>query len=200
MKRFATLLMLCAAVAIVAAHRTARRYRGENIRLQRNQTALADSLRRYVTLSGEYAASVGALTLRCDEYRRLRAADAERIRSLGIRIRRLESTAAAATATEVAIRAPVRDTLVVRDTVRDTVRLFRWRDPWVEVEGRIVRDSAECSVRSVDTLRQVVHRVPRRFLFIRFGTKAVRQEIVSSNPHTQVVYTEYVEVKRRRQR
>lgn len=200
MKRTAIILALCAAVALAAAHRTARRYRDENSRLRRNQTALTDSLRRYVTLNGEYAASVEALTLRCDEYRRLRAADAERIRSLGIRIRRLESTAAAATATEVEIRTPLRDTLIVRDTVRDTVRFFRWRDPWVEVEGRIVRDSAECSVRSRDTLRQIVHRVPRRFLFIRYGTKAVRQEIVSSNPHTQVVYAEYVEVKRRRQR
>ena len=53
-----------------------------------------------------------------------------------------------------------------------------------------IRDS--CRVESVDTLRQVVHRVPRRFLFIRFGTKAVRQEIVSSNPHTRIVYAEYV--------
>ena len=49
-----------------------------------------------------------------------------------------------------------------------------------------------CRIESVDTLRQIVHRVPRRFLFIRFGTKAVRQEIVSSNPHTRIVYAEYV--------
>ena len=74
----------------------------------------------------------------------------------------------------------------------DTVRSFRWRDPWVTVEGRIRGDSVACRVESVDTLRQVVHRVPRRFLFIRFGTKAVRQEIVSSNPHTRIVYAEYV--------
>lgn len=74
----------------------------------------------------------------------------------------------------------------------DTVRSFRWRDPWVTVEGRIRDDSVACRVESVDTLRQVVHRVPRRFLFIRFGTKAVRQEIVSSNPHTRIVYAEYV--------
>ena len=74
----------------------------------------------------------------------------------------------------------------------DTVRSFRWRDPWVTVEGHIRGDSADCRVESVDTLRQVIHRVPRRFLFIRFGTKAVRQEIVSSNPHTRIVYAEYV--------
>ena len=58
------------------------------------------------------------------------------------------------------------------------------------------RDSAEGRGRSVDTLRQVVHRVPRRFLFIRWGTKALRQQIVSSNPHTRIVYTEYVRIER----
>ena len=47
-----------------------------------------------------------------------------------------------------------------------------------------------------DTLRQIIHRVPRRFLFLRFGTKAVRQEIVSSNPHSRIVYTEYVRFER----
>ena len=29
-------------------------------------------------------------------------------------------------------------------------------------------------------------------LFFRYGTKAIRQEIVSSNPHTEVVYSEVV--------
>ena len=49
---------------------------------------------------------------------------------------------------------------------------------------------------SADTLRQVVHRVPRRFLFIRWGTKALRQEIVSSNPHTRIIYSDYVKFER----
>ena len=48
----------------------------------------------------------------------------------------------------------------------------------------------------VDTLRQAVHRIPRRFLFIRWGTKAHRQEIVSTNPHTRIVYAEYVKIER----
>ena len=111
-----------------------------------------------------------------------------------------------ATQSAVEFRAPLRDTLIrhlsyapVCDTSRVgaslaawPVRTFRWRDTWVSVEGRIVNDSVVCRVESVDTLRQVIHRVPRRFLFFRFGTKAVRQEIVSSNPHTRIVYAEYV--------
>lgn len=53
-----------------------------------------------------------------------------------------------------------------------------------------------CRIRSIDTLRQVVHRIPRRFLFIRWGTKALRQEIVSTNPHTRIVHAEYVKIER----
>ena len=125
----------------------------------------------------------------------LRAADAEQIR-----LRRLEAAAKAVAVTDAEIRTPLRDTVVVRihDTlpVRDTVRMFRWRDPWISVEGCIGRDSAACRIRSVDTLRQAVHRIPRRFLFIRWGTKALRQEIVSTNPHTRIVYAEYVKIER----
>lgn len=75
-------------------------------------------------------------------------------------------------------------------------RVFRWHDAWVSVEGVVAGDSVACRVRSVDTLRQIVHRIPRRFLFIRWGTKALRQEIVSSNPHTHIVYTRYVKIER----
>ena len=177
-----------------------RRYHAENRRLIQNQTALAADVAHYRTRAGQEAASAQVLRLRCGEFEALRAADAEEIRRLGLRIRRLEAAAKTVTATEAAIRAPLRDTVVirVRDSapVHDSVRLFRWRDPWVSVEGRIGRDSAVCRIRSVDTLRQVIHRIPRRFLFIRWGTKALRQEIVSANPHTRIVHAEYVKIER----
>ena len=84
----------------------------------------------------------------------------------------------------------------ISSIVRDTVRLFRWRDTWVSVEGRIEEDSVSCRVESVDTLRQIVYRIPRRFLFIRWGTKALRQRIVSTNPHTRIVAAEYVRIEK----
>ena len=176
------------------------RYRRENRRLTQNQHALAAGIERYRTRLGQEAASVQALRLRCAEFEELRAADAAEIRRLGINLRRLEAAARTATAPSVEIRTPVRDTVVVRlrDTlvVRDTLRLFRWRDAWVRVEGAVTAGSVLCRVESTDTLRQVVHRIPRRFLFIRWGTKALRQEIVPSNPHTRIVYSEYVKIER----
>ena len=165
-------------------------------RLDNNQTALTEQIARDRTSLDESAASVRALQLRCGEYERICAGDAARIRDLGIKIKRLESAAKSAVRTEVEIVAPLRDTIILRDTLR----LFRWQDPWVEVEGLIGHDSVECRVASIDTLRQVVHRVPRRFLFIKYGIKAIRQEVISSNPHSQIVYSEYIELKNSRKR
>ena len=165
-------------------------------RLENNQTALTEQIYLYRTSLDESAASVRALQLRCGEYERICAEDAARIRDLGIKIKRLESAAKSAVRTEVEIVAPLRDTIILRDTLR----LFRWQDPWVEVEGLIGHDSVECRVASIDTLRQVVHRVPRRFLFIKYGIKAIRQEVISSNPHSQIVYSEYIELKNSRKR
>ena len=166
----------------------------ENARLENNNYALIESVKTYRTKADESAASVQVLRLKVGEYEQLRAADAERIRNLKIKLKRLESTSKSVTKTAVNITAPLRDTVILRDTLRlhDTVRLFRWRDSWVTVDGVIDNDSVSCSVSSVDTLHQIIHRIPRRFLFFRYGTKAIRQEIVSSNPHTEVVYSEVV--------
>lgn len=193
-------LILYAVVATVAAFYGLRHYRTEINRLRQNQTALTTQIDYHRTRAGAEATTTQALRLRCSEYEQLRADDARRIRELGIKIRRLEAAATLAAEQRLDIAAPLRDTVVIRqrDTVllRDTVRLFRWQDTWCRVEGSILPDSVVCRVESVDTLRQIIHRVPRRFLFIRWGTKAIRQEIIPANPHTRIVYAEYVQITR----
>lgn len=170
--------------------------RRENRRLESNQHALMNSVETYRTRAGESAAAVERLTLRCEEFRRTHSEDLARIRDLGLRLRRVESMAVAASQSRYDLRIGLRDTIIVRDTLRDTVRVFDGGDAWSRVEGRIDGDTLEYTLQTVDTIRQIVHRVPRRFLFVRYGTKAIRQEMVSSNPHTQLVYTEYIELTR----
>lgn len=165
-------------------------------RLDNNVTVLTEEVALYRTRLDESAASVRALQLRCDEFRRMRVRDAQRIRELGIKLKRVESVSAVASETNMDIELPLRDSTILGDKVS----AFRWHDPWVRVEGLIRNDSVRCHIKCVDTLRQVVHRVPRRFLFIKYGTKAIRQEITSSNPHTQIVYAEYIELKKSRKR
>ena len=200
MKKYLFLALLIVGGLLWLQTARLRSEKRERRRLESNQTALMSDVEIYRTKAGKAAASNMVLNLRVSELERLRAADAESIRDLGIK--RVESTAKTATATVVKLRAKLRDTAVVRETpagavIIDSMQTFRWRDPWVTVEGLIERDSVACRVESTDTLRQVVHRVPRRFLFIRWGTKAIRQEVVSSNPHTRIVYTDYIELKKR---
>lgn len=199
MNRFLSLYALCATLLLVAGW---RRHRTEVRRLRDNQEVLASDIERYRNRLGEECAASEALRLRCAEFERLRADEAERLRRLGARLRRLESFSKSTLQSEVEAAAPLHGTLPpARDSavvaLAAPVRTFRWHDPWTEIEGRIGRDSVHCRVRSRDTLRQTVYRIPRRFLFIRWGTRALRQEIASSNPHTQIVYTEYIRLERR---
>ncbi len=166
------------------------------LRLEANQRALLSDVDFYRTEAGESAASVAALSLELDELREARGRDAQKIRDLGIRLRRAESISRAATVSSVEERVVVRDSVILRDTLRDTLMVFLGGDVWSSISGVIRGDTLHYRVQSVDTLFQVVHRVPRRFLFFRYGTKGIRQEIISSNPHTRLVYSEYIELNR----
>jgi hypothetical protein len=193
MKKFLLIYAVGATMLLILCVVIMRHSRCELNRLSNNNEALTSEIKLYKSRLDESAASVVALQLQLKEYREQNARDARRIRDLGIRLRRVESVAKTATESRVAFSAPTRDTIVLCDTLT----LFRWSDRWVNVEGAIRNGSAECRVESIDTLHQIIHRVPHKFLFVRYGTKAIRQEILSSNPHTKIVYAEYIEFPKR---
>jgi hypothetical protein len=193
MQRIIRILLFILVCATLLSGFALRRLIAENERLRGNCEALTEDVRLYRTRAGESAASVQALALEISEFRKQHQADTERIRELGIRLRRTESYA------KSAMEQRYSEDVVVRDTVilRDTVRIFEGGDRWSRIAGIIAGDRLSYEIHTVDTLHQVVHRVPRKWWFFRFGTRAIRQEIWSSNPHTQLVYSEYVELRRR---
>ncbi len=202
MRKFTVFLLLYAVAATIGLWHSARLFIDERTRHSRNIEALTDSITLYRTDLGESAASCRVLELRCSELKKLHTDALERLRQMDITIRRLQSLSTSTTATSLHTTIPLRDTILRHDTIlwRDTQRIFRWSDPWTTIEGTILNDTIECRIHNIDTLRQIVHRIPRRFLFIRFGTKALRQEIISSNPHTKIVYTDYIAISRRDRR
>lgn len=186
-----------ALVAIVASGFIIAHLARENERLRRNESALRHGVSLYRTESGRSAAAVEALEMEVAEFRELHRDAAKEIASLGIRLRRAESVAQSVAVTTLTDTVVVRDTIVVRDTVAVAARHFAAVDAWSRVEAILFGDSVQYAVRTIDTLHQVVHRVPRRFLFIPYGTKAIRQEVWSSNPNVELVYTEYIELPKR---
>ena len=162
-------------------------------RLESNQEIYFDSLRRYRTESGQWAVSTEALRLRCGELEALLDERARIIDQLKIKIRRIEQFVQTATQTQVVFKERL-----MRDTIFAEVdsRSFVWSDSWSRVEGVIENDSVACKIETCDTLHQVVHRVPRRFLFFRFGTKSLRQEIVCANPNSRIVWNQYIKIEK----
>ena len=113
---------------------------------------------------------------------------------LGVKVKRLQAAAMTATQTEVKVVTQIRDSVVYRDGMLDSLKVLQWSDAWVNVGGEIRGNDVSLDIVSHDTIKQIIHRVPKRFWFIRWGTKAIRQEVVSSNPHTRIEYTEYIEL------
>ncbi len=184
-----------------------RSLQSERDRLQNNQTALLEDVAYYKTESGKYAASVQSLELSKSEIQEHCDELVKTVEDLNLKLKRIQSVATTATKTEVPIRTEVRDSIVyrvpdslVRSILMDTLKRITFKDPWVELNGTINKNMFTGKIQTVDTLIQVVHRVPHQWWFFRWGTKAIRQEIRSSSPYTKIVYSEYIELKRKRKK
>ena len=199
MKRLLSRMVVIAAVAglIVLLWVMYRSESRDRRRLEANQRSLTD-VEYYRTRDSLSAAGVERLTLTNREFRR-HAEELERtVEDLQLKVRRLQSASRTAVTTAYPVEARLCDTVIVRDTlaVADTLSRLHYVNPWETLDGVVAGDLFRGRIESRDTLIQVVHRIPRKFWFIRWGTKALRQEIVPSNPHTRIVYSEYVKIER----
>lgn len=180
---------------LIASVVALRKARAEKERLEANQTALLSQVEYYTTKNGKSAADVRKLTLTVDELKQYNATLKKTADDLGIKLKRVQSASTSGVRTEVKFVTQVRDSIVYRDSIIVPVKAFAWSDPWTDVQGVIERDSVDLSVQSVDTLTTIVHKVPHKFWFIKWGCKAIKQTVVSSNPHAKITYTEYIELK-----
>ena len=201
MNKYLCIACVILAVACASLWGVNSNLRQEKERLTGNQEALMDEVQYYQDEAGRNAASVQRLELSKAELEASKGELTQRIEDLNIKLKRVQAATTTATQTNVEIKTIIKDTIIYRDTGMLVLPAIKWQDPWVNVDGIIKPDSTvDLSIQSVDTLFQVVHRVPKKFLFIRYGTKAIRQEITSSNPHTKIVYSEYIELKGRKKK
>ena len=187
MKRFLIRMAVIAgiAAAFICLWMQYRSEHRERRRLEANQHSLLTDIQFYRTRD---SLSAGELE--------------KTVNALQLKVHRLQSASRTAVETHYPVTVRLRDTVVLRDTltVADTLRHLHYETPWLMLDGAVCGDLFRGDVLSRDTLVQVVHRVPRRFWFIRWGTKAIRQEVTTRNPYSRITYTEYLELKRRKKR
>lgn len=197
-----------------------RRLSESNRTLAEQNQALASRLNHSDHLVASQRLSIGRLRMTIGELEELRREDAERIRALGVGLRNVRTYTLTTTSTllDTLLAASPQSTVekVVRaESLADslnserltdslnserladglTTAPIRWRDSWVDLSLTPQPDgSTHLHLLCHDTLTQVVHRIPHRWWIFRWGTKALRQEIRSSNPHTKIVFSEYIEI------
>lgn len=193
-------------LALVVAFKECHDLRGEAERTKENQDILLHNGRVEIgrTQSGRPRASVSAITLKTSDLKRnpdsLLAVNRKELK---IKNSRIMAAATTSTTTKVDVKAAIRP--VPHDTCsRSLSGLYRppdvsqvsWSDPWITLRGDIEGDSMQVHIESRDTLQMVVHRVPKKFLFFRYGTKGVRLSVVGQNPHSRLSYPRIIMFKK----
>ena len=201
------ILLVLIPLALVMALKECYELMGESERTRENQDVLLHNGRVEIgrTQSGRPIASVQAITLKTSDLKR--SPDsllAVNKKELKIKNSRIMASATTSTTTQVDVKAAIRP--VTHDTCSrilsgsyrppDVSQTVSWSDPWITLRGEIEGDSMQVHIESRDTLQMVVHRVPKKFLFFRYGTKGVRMEVVSQNPHSRLSYPRIIMFKK----
>lgn len=178
-----------------------RRVTRERDRYRRNTEVLAQEVEQYKTADSLHVARAGVLELRLSEFRRLRSRDAAMIASLKSRARDLENLTTSQMQTIVELRGRVRDSIIYRDRVAvDTLRCLDISDTWFDLHG--------CANKAGEFVGEFVNRDSlavvetvkyRRFLGFLWRTKRIKEravEVVSKNPHTQILHVESIVIRK----
>lgn len=200
------ILLVLIPLALVMSLKECYELMGESERTKENQDVLLHNGRVEIgrTQSGRPRASVQAITLKTSDLKR--SPDsllAVNKKELKIKNSRIMAAATTSTTTQVDVKAAIRP--VPHDTCSrilsgsyrpPDVSQVSWSDPWITLRGEIEGDSMQVHIESRDTLQMIVHRVPKKFLFFRYGTKGVRMEVVSQNPHSRLSYPRVIMFKK----
>ena len=201
------ILLVLIPLALVMTLKECYELMGESDRTKENQDVLLHNGRVEIgrTQSGRPIASVQAITLKTSDLKRnpdsLLAVNKKELK---IKNSRIMASATTSTTTQIDVKAAIRP--VPHDTCSrllsgsyrppDVSQTVSWSDPWITLRGEIEGDSMQVHIESRDTLQMIVHRVPKKFLFFRFGTRGVRMEVVSQNPHSRLSYPRVIMFKK----
>jgi len=176
-------------IKVISAERTMYR---------QNVNTLMDKIVYYQTQDSLNAVSVGQLELKLSEVNKYRSDDMKLIETLKVDKNRLQKITTTQTQTIYELETHVRDSLIYIDNyITDTLKCINIKDKWFDLHGCIDANSKFAGrFENRDSLLYVEHIIPKRFLFIKWGVKERRQEIVSRNPHTRITGAEYITIRK----
>lgn len=186
-------LILLLGGATFSLYKYSLQLKGDRDKYKANTSALLSDLKRIQVDSTTMALDAKSLRLTLDEYKQYRAKDAACIERLGVEIKKLKAVAKHEVEVEADIRAEVKDTTVIRDTVMLVLKKVEMNTAYLQVNGIIENNELIGRIRLPVKLHQAVWMEPRhRFLWWKWGVKAIHQTISSDNPHVDIKYSEMI--------
>lgn len=167
--------------------------RKECDRYKLNTLSLLSEIKKIRMDSVSMATDVKVLKLTLDEYKEYRKEDAATIKKMGAEIKSLQAAARHELEVNVPLETTLKDSVIIRDTVAVPVQEIEMDTPFLKINGIIEENRLTGSIRLPVTLNQAVwveHK--HRFLWWRWGVKAVHQSISSDNPYVEIRYSEYL--------
>lgn len=175
--------------------------KADNARNHSNATALLSEVEHYRTSDSLNAVKSAVLALKLAEVEQYRAEDIKTIETLKIKRKELEQITAMQTRTITELRGRARDSVIMRESVEVVkVQCVDVTDAWIDLHGCIDPDGDFNGTLEVRDSLLVVETIKRkRFLGFLWRTKAIKShkvDVVSKNPHTEIVGVESIQIER----
>lgn len=193
----ACVLIVAATVALIWADSRINALTAQRDKYQGNTETLLSDVEKYRVRDSLNAARVQSLELSVKEYERFRADDARLIRDLKAKNRDLAAVNKTQSQTIIDLLAIPRDTLIIRDSVKIPAIALHCGDAWFDFDGLLTEKEFTGTLANRDSLVVAETVKYKRFLGFLWKTKEVKDrqvDVVSKNPHTNILGVEYVTI------
>lgn len=177
-----------------------KKIESENKVLKSNVITLIEGVEQYTVKDSLQAATIANLELSLYQYKKYREEDEKLIKSLKIDNKRLKGVISTQTESYYQHTALLRDSvkmLLTPDSVPTTIpiKTASYSDRWHSLNVTIEGDSLDYILKTKESLLITNHIVPKRFLFIKYGCKEVRTDVVSRSPYAEDINIESITIR-----
>lgn len=177
-----------------------KKIESENKVLKANVSTLMEGVEQYTIQDSLRVATIADLELSLSQYKKYREEDEKLIQSLKIDNKRLKGVISTQTESYYQHTALLRDSvkmLLTGDSVPTPIHIktASYSDRWHSLNVTIEGDSLDYILKTKESLLITNHIVPKRFLFIKYGCKEVRTDVVSKSPYAEDINVESITIR-----
>ncbi|MBS1773922.1 MAG: hypothetical protein JST82_13775 [Bacteroidetes bacterium] len=194
-------------MALVSLTRQAMMMYRELTRIRSNQQLMQQTQQQILLANGRIAAQTGVLQLKQQEFSSLFPELHEEIKTLGLKIRNVQTVSTLSLGSNKMIIAPLYDSILYpkNDTVlrflkwpADSFRLktFSYHDSYYDVSGYTLLDKQVLHICTRDTMTQLIYKKRIHPWLWIFSRKQLLQRVYFKNPNAHIYYSRTIQLQR----